>query len=1377
MSAQGASAAPAPGRRWRIVAVVACVLVLVPALMLAWALATEAGLRALFRLASSATAGSVQVGEVRGRLIGPMEIDELRFDAPDLKIELRELVLDWQITSVLSGPLILERLSIGDALVTTRASAEPTPPLALPAHLRLPLALRLHRIDAATLSIRTLPAGAPMTSDGGQMMVVRDALLVFDSDQDRHQLLQLAAVLPFGRLSLSGEIETAAPFALSLTGALSGAIDPAQIPAAARLEPDMLNYVLEVDGSGILAEPELALRASGAGLSGQGLIKATPFAAAPLKALELALGEIDPALFVAAAPRAALRLEANLAGADEDGLVLRGPIRIVNSRPQTIDAGGLPLEQLAGELSWSEQGFSIAALDVRLPGKGTISGNLAWAREDAAVDPVTPVPPVTPADTGAAAEAGATAAADAGDGAAPPPAGAVVPSPAAPAAGWLGLPAGSGRVTLALDIDALDPARLDARLPSQRVAGRIEAQGDATRQHAIIDLRAGATRLEARAEMVASAAVAPDPASSFKLDALLRELDPRAYHVAAPQARLNLDVNAEGVLSAAPTVAAQFKLGKSRFEGRPVSGSGQFNLRAERLSAIALVLDIAGNRVRADGDWGRLEDSLRVDIDAPALAALGFGLGGRAGLKAVIGGGAAAPSGSTQFFGEKLRLPGDIRIGGVNGEARLAAGLDGPFTLSIGLSALGQVGADDDWVESAHLGANGRRDRHRIELSVNGHAPDRVQLTLEGGLSSADNRDDNGPPRWQGQLLSLESFGRFAARLQAPTALSLGADEVRLGVAQLNAGEKGQIRLLETWWTPARSALRGALTGLVFELDRRTDGRARRGPGPLVLGAEWDLRLAETIEGEARLFRESGDLNISGELRTRLGLEHFESRLVARSNRLALSLAARGSELGELSGTLTAEADRSPEGGWRLAPQAPLLGSARLEMPSIAWMGRLMRENVETGGRLVGNFSVAGTPANPLASGQISGSELQLALVDQGLILAGGELVAEFDRDRVRLTRLHFDSPNRVRPRDSRVPYTALTATPGQLTASGEIALDTGVGAFEFVADRLPLLQRADRWLILSGKGTARSGWTTLDLDADLRADAGYFFVDQSPPPSLSDDVVVLGREAPAAGTFGLSARIGIDLGTALYLSAMGVDTRLAGTLELRMAPGVPLYAVGSVATVGGTYLGYGQRLTIERGVINFQGEIDNTGLNIITLRKGLAVEAGVAITGSARRPLVRLVSEPNVPDPEKLSWIVLGRAPDAAAGADLALLLPAAQALLGGPGGGMSEELSRSLGFDSFSIGQGDLNSTSRTATSRVVGGGSRISSGPTVAGQVLSLGKRLTTDLVLSFEQSLGGAESLVKLTYQLSRRVSVVARGGTDNAVDIYYTFSFR
>lgn len=1305
---------------WRVFAI-ACAAVLGLFAVLGWVLATESGLKAVASLVRSAAPDVLTLGEVRGRLIGPLEVDNFALGSPDLELDLEALKLDWAPRDLLSRRVVVSQLTLGKLDVRTRASDEPSPPLSLPDHLRLPVGLQVSRIGVESLTVHQVAAGEPLSSDSASVFSASAVTLALGSDGKRHHLQQLDATLPFGKLSLTGGIDAEAPFALEFRAALEGRIDAAQVPEGIALAAEARGYRIELDADGVLAEPVLKLRAKGAGLSGEGRVEATPFADIPLKVLELGLGELDPSLFVPTAPKALLRLDARLLASAADGLSLSGPFSVRNARPATVDAGGLPLESLAGTLGWSAQRARVDELDIRLPGGGKIAGAMAWTPPDKAPD--------------SAASAGL------------------------------------GRLTMLLELAGIDIARLDARLPKQVLAGRLEAEGGEMRQTASVKLRAGDASVDASG--VLEAETAPGAGQRFQLTGQLRQLDPRKLHPTAPVARLNLDLHAEGVLAAEPSVSAQFKLLKSVVEGLPLSGDGRLKLTGERLSDVSVALDLAGNRLRAEGDWGRVADRLKIAVDAPALARLGHGLGGRAGAEGELTGGAGAPGGSLQFFGEKLRLPGDIRIAGINGQGRLEAGVDGPFNISLGVSGIGATGSDTDWVSVARLSADGRRDQHRLDLSINGAEADELNLALEGGLFA----EGNAATQWRGKLVALQTLGRFAARLQAPAALTLAADEVMLGAAVLTAGEKGRIQLDETRWTPKGSALKGALSGLSFGLVSRPEGRPQRGAGPLVLGAEWDVRLGDTVEGEARLFRESGDLVVSGEIGTRLGLESFEARLIARGNRLALSIGALGTELGELSGSFTALAERTPDGAWQLAQKAPLLGSARLKMPSIAWIGRLMRENVETGGSLDASFSVSGTPDAPAASGSINGQGLQFALVDQGLILSGGELLADFDRDRLRLKTLRFVSANRVRPRDNRVPFASLTATPGQFNGAGEIALDTGKGAFEFSADRLPLLQREDRWLILSGKGRARSSWTSLDLDADFRADAGYFSIGDSPQPSLSDDVVVLGRKTPEPGRFALSARLGVNLGDALYLSAMGVDTRLAGALELRLAPGSPLRAVGSISTVEGSFQGYGQSLAIERGLINFQGAIDNPGLNIVALRKGLEVEAGVSITGSARRPVVKLVSDPAVPDPEKLSWIVLGRAPDAGGGADLALLLPAAQALLGGTGGGMTEELSRSLGFDSFSIGQGELNSTSRTASSRVLGSGSRVSSGPTVAGQVLSVGKRLSSDLVLSFEQSLGGAESLVKLTYQLGRRVSVVARGGTDNAVDIYYTFSFR
>ena len=62
-------------------------------------------------------------------------------------------------------------------------------------------------------------------------------------------------------------------------------------------------------------------------------------------------------------------------------------------------------------------------------------------------------------------------------------------------------------------------------------------------------------------------------------------------------------------------------------------------------------------------------------------------------------------------------------------------------------------------------------------------------------------------------------------------------------------------------------------------------------------------------------------------------------------------------------------------------------------------------------------------------------------------------------------------------------------------------------------------------------------------------------------------------------------------------------------------------------------------------------------------------------------------------------------------------------------------------------------------------------------MSNQVVTVGKRLSTRAYLSFEQNFLGTESIVKLSYALTRVLSVVARAGTDNGLDLNYAISFR
>ena len=216
------------------------------------------------------------------------------------------------------------------------------------------------------------------------------------------------------------------------------------------------------------------------------------------------------------------------------------------------------------------------------------------------------------------------------------------------------------------------------------------------------------------------------------------------------------------------------------------------------------------------------------------------------------------------------------------------------------------------------------------------------------------------------------------------------------------------------------------------------------------------------------------------------------------------------------------------------------------------------------------------------------------------------------------------------------------------------------------------------------------------------------------------------------------------------------------------------LHALGNVRIVDGIYNGYGQRLQIQRGVLTFSGPLENPALNVLAVRTGLPVEVGVQISGTALMPSVRLYSDTAMSDVEKLNWLVLGRAPGAGESQDRAMLTAAASALFAGQSDGTSSNLMRSLGIDEFGIRSGQP--TASLLPRETVAGTLRSGSSSTASADFVALGKRINDELYVTFEQAISGAEYWVALNYQLTRRLSLIARAGSTNALDLVYTLTF-
>ena len=118
---------------------------------------------------------------------------------------------------------------------------------------------------------------------------------------------------------------------------------------------------------------------------------------------------------------------------------------------------------------------------------------------------------------------------------------------------------------------------------------------------------------------------------------------------------------------------------------------------------------------------------------------------------------------------------------------------------------------------------------------------------------------------------------------------------------------------------------------------------------------------------------------------------------------------------------------------------------------------------------------------------------------------------------------------------------------------------------------------------------------------------------------------------------------------------------------------------------------------------------------------------------------------------------------------------MAAAQTMLGGQDGGPLKEIQRSLGIDEFGVRTGRLDGSGRWQTSRVAST-SGFGTTDSTTDQIVSVGKRLSSNVVLSYDQSLSAAGSVVKLTVDLSRNFSLVGRAGTDTGFDLLWNYRF-
>ena len=1321
-------------------AVAAVALAAVLALVAIGYVGSGAFLERMVARAVAASDGRLEVVGASGSLYGSVRVTRLTWRDAGLEVVADEAAFDFALAPLFGRRLQADSLQVERIAVT--AGPGDGKPFALPESLALPIRVAIDDLQVRELLVHTAPQGEPTRVERLRVGV--------EYDGERYHFRHLSLATAQGRLAATVSVADEPPYDLEAVARVAALLagQETAIDVRAWGTPSALQAELRtrVNEASVVATVELA-----------------PLEQRKLVSVVADVTGFDLSRIVAASP--VTRFDGRItARAPQDApaqsdpwdawLPLDGTFALSNALAGTLDAGRVPVDRASGEFHLTADRIAIQRL-AAAGAPGAVTGAAEWRFE------------------------------------------------------------GGYRVRLAAD--AFDLRGLHRTLRATTLRGEVVVEpadgglgvsGRLAQQGLELDARA---RLQGEQLSIASAQLRTrDGSASFSGE--VQVVAPHAFRVAGtasgfdparfaevPAGRLNGQWRIQGRVEPALALTAAIQLADSRWRGLPLSGlaEGSFEGSVQealqgkgRVRDLKLSARLGANGLVASGSLGGVGDRMAVQLDAQRLRELDGRLEGRLQVQGELHHRLDRPGFAGKVRGDDLRFEDRIRIGVLQAGATLPPGEPGEASPAFAFSATAtRLVLGGRQLDRAALQAEGTLERHRLALEA-GSASLGVNANLraEGGLMREPDW------RWQGRVLSARQQGVPAMQLAAPAAVSLAARRVAVSGVRLEIdGPQGGVvdvarasvdgPAVVVQATASRLSLQWLAAILPLEGVRTQDAQALR----LGVRAEVTGSLdAETMKGQVLVFRESGDLRVevpAAEGGTELiaaGITRADLRVDFDGDRVAAVVDVRGAQLGSV------QARARSRLAWDAARQrpdlgAPLEGTAEMDVPSLAWTRPLAGETWRFDGRLRARLVLAGALGAPRATGEITGSGLVAEQREIGMRLTDGQLVAQLRDDVIEIRMLRFSSgEGSVQMR-------------GSLRAGGEDRSDAVV-----TLTRLPIPLGAGQRLVLSGEASAQFARSVLRIRGKLRADEGVLELTGNDAPRLSRDIVVVRRAgelpvriggdrvsasvaaarqpngqrgangAPDRQGFRVLGDLQIELGDRFRVFGGGVEARLAGAVVLSgELPGGPRLN-GTVRVVQGTYVGFGQTLQIERGALVFSGPVDNPAIDIVAYRRFLPVEAGVAVTGTANTPRLELVSRPDVPEADKLSWLVLGIGSETArtSGETAALQAAAATVLATGDspfarGGGIAG----TFGLDVLSI---------RTEQLGAASGQDVANASP--QDSIVTLGKRLSDRLFVSYEQSLRGVQNLLRLQYEITDRLSVRVKSGTDSSIDLTWTFRY-
>ncbi len=1230
------------------------VLLLIITLFISYITMTHGGMQRLFALGSSYVQGELHWSELKGSLVGPADINDLRYTGDDgTSVKIDKIGFDWYPRSLLRRQVDVENFSASGIEIrlprpVESKEADSKEPFQLK-DLRLPVNARIKQI--ALEDIRVYPYGSD------EPIVVDHIHFGGSGHQSELQLVELSARVPQGAVKVDGMINTSGSWPMSLTAAWQyqdEKLGPLQGRATANGNLDVLTIHHELLGA-VSSTADLTV----SDVTGDLLLSGDLSASTDNLGVFSAAAENMP-LIVDAKVNGRLNdlnLDANLASDHE----ITGPLTMVVSATtnqevvrlrqvevrfdesagviSTTGEVDINTQQVDLQMQWTDLAWplkqgpvvisdSSGVLSVQASADSvTVTGDAVLEQEQAGrmevdVDVVADLKQVL-VNSITVGGAGTDTSLDVSG------LFSIEDNRVDLKGGWENLrwPLTEGAADFQSDsgqfsvIGPLSDYQLGASADvggAKIPTGKWLITGNGN-ESALGNLKVIGNTLDGQIQAIGSAGWSPEPEWDFNINA--RGVNPESQWPGF-DASVDIDIKSSGRVTADGLNQSTEILDiGGMYKGQPLGGEGGVSVVDGELVVDNLSLVAGSAKITASGTVGS-EVDLQWQVQAPSLEALVPGFKGDVAITGSHSG--RADSMGSQIAIESAQIDSDfLKISDL--DAMATVDLSGQKKSQVELRANDILLSGQEW-DDLLFNASGTPQSHELAMQLNGA---QGKLNMQAVGEYADES-------WIGTITDLSALATAVGdwNLRQPVKVVAGKQEVQF----------------------ADLCLSNADASVCAALTRKADGTVDADAAIQsfdvatlreILPA--DIGIDLKIDGEAKVnIDKQGNLKVTANAGFPDGALRYQDRGTIVKRELGQS---------EITATITNEAvdananiDLQDLGfitlksnlsglGVSANPDAvkpQLRASLDSEIKDLSVVAIFVPELETVTGRLKTNLVFNGAIDSPRITGAANIDDLSLEVPSVALQVTDGALQVSGNGRGGLLLRGAARSGKGVLELDG--TYSATTG-----------ALDLGVAGQHFRVSNTSR-QQVDISPDLNIRFAENKLTVTGELlvpTALIETGGGDSVIVESPDVVIVDSTVV--RTEKKENDIDLNVQV--TLGDNIRVDAGQFDGALSGGITVNKKPGQVITGSGTIEVVSGDFLVYGQKLTMERGRVLFSGgPIDDPVLDMDVARDVAEynVKAGVRVTGSAQAPILELQSDPPQTDANTLSFILLGKPVDA---------------------------------------------------------------------------------------------------------------------------------